>query len=157
MQKKKGFTLIELVMVLVIMSVISLVLGKSLYQAFQTFQTAEQASEADWSGFIAMQRMVSDIHTIRSAASITTISASNFVFTDVSGNSVQYQLSSGNLLRNTQTVTNGITALAFTYYDKNGSVTATASSVRYILISLTATEGTLSLPFVTLAATRVLP
>jgi prepilin-type N-terminal cleavage/methylation domain-containing protein len=157
LKKSLGFTLIELVMVLTIMSVISVVVGKSLFEAFQTFITAQNALEVDWNGFIALQRINNDVHTIRSAASIATISAANFVFTDISGTSVQYQLTGSNLMRNSQILADGIQSLSFTYSDKNGSVTATPSLVRYVTITVTPIEGNLTLPFTTVAATRVYP
>lgn len=154
-QKSKGFTLIELVMVLVIVSVISVVLGKALYQAFQTFITAQNAQEVDWNGLIALQRINNDIHTIRSSASITTIGSNNFVFTDVNGNSVQYQLSGTNLMRNTQVLAAGIQSLSFTYSNASGSATTTPSAVRYVTTTITVAHQNMSLPFVTVTGVRV--
>src|SRR3990167_1516897 len=125
---QNGFTLIELVFSILLMGIISVVVGSILLNGYKTLLTSENISQADWQGFIALERIVNDIHTIRSAADISTISASNLVFTDVNGNSIQFQLSGSTLLRNSQTLASGIQGLTFGYLDANGSTTATASS-----------------------------
>src|SRR5689334_5144417 len=147
MMREKGFTLIELIMVILIVSIISVVVGKTLYHSFQTFLTIQNITEADWTGYASLDRIANDIHRIRSAGDITTISSNNLVFTDISGTSVQFQLSGNSILRNSQTLVSGVSSLSFTYRDKNGSVTATPSSVRYITISVTAQQDNITTSF----------
>ena len=154
MHKQEGFTLLELILSIMIMAVISVVMGRVLFQGYNTMLTSENISTAGWQGLIALERMTNDIHTIRSAADISTISASQFAFTDVSGNSVQFQLSGSTLLRNSATLASGVQSLTFTYLDKNGSVTGTAANVRYILMAMTITQGTMTLAMSTMAGTR---
>jgi prepilin-type N-terminal cleavage/methylation domain-containing protein len=152
--KQAGFTLIELVMVMVIMGIISVVVGKILFQTYQAFATSQNITNADWQGFVALERMSDEIKAIRSSSDISTIAASNLVFTDINGNSVQFQLSGTNLLRNSQTLASGIQSLTFGYQSSSGSTTATASLVRYITISLTVTQGTITTTFSTMVGTR---
>ncbi len=153
-RSQKGFSLVELVMTIVIMGIISVVVGKILLQGYKTFITAQDISAVDWQGLLALESLTNDIHNIRSAADITTISSSSFVFTDMTGTAVTYALSGSTLQRNSLTVASGISALTFSYLDKNGSVTASTSAVRYISISVTAVQNNMSLAFTTLVGTR---
>lgn len=154
---QKGFTLIELVMVIVIVAIISVVISRVLVQSFQTFQTAQNIYEDDWQGFLALERMKTDIHNVRSAADITTATSSQLTFTDANGSSVQYLLSGTLLTRNGQTLASGIQSFALSYLNASGVTTATPALVRYVGISLTASQGTMSLPFATLIGVRVMP
>lgn len=149
-----GFSLIELILVIVILGVISVVVGRILFQGFQNFITGTNISNAEWSSLIAIDRMANDIHTIRSATDISTINSSQFVFTDTSGASVTYQLSGSNLLRNSQTLASGVTGFALSYANSSGAVTATASQVRYVTIAISTTFNNVSSSFTTVSATR---
>lgn len=153
-RSQKGFSLIELIITIVIMGIISVVVGKILLQGYKTFITSQNISDADWQGLMALESITNDIHNIRSAADIITISASTFSFVDMTGTTVTYTLSGSNLQRNSLTVASGMSALTFSYLDKNGSVTASAAAVRYITISVTAVQNTMSLAFSTLVGTR---
>lgn len=153
-RSQKGFSLVELVMTIVIMGIISVVVGKILLQGYKTFITSQDISEVDWQGLLALESLTNDIHNIRSSADITTISSSSFAFTDMTGTSVTYALSGSTLQRNSLTVASGISALTYSYLDKNGSVTASPAAVRYISISVTAVQNNMSLAFTTLVGTR---
>lgn len=154
LRKQTGFTLIELIMVIIIIGVMSVVIGRIMLQGFRSFATSQNITEADWQALVALQRLTSDIHNIRSAADISVIGSSQLNFVDVNGTNVQYSVSSGSLLRNSQTLATGVTAFTLGYLDKTGVTTATLSSVRYISISLTETQGTLVTSFSTLVGTR---
>ena len=97
------------------------------------------------------------MRTIRSSSDISTIQSNQFAFNDVNGNSVQYSLSGQFIMRNSQILSNGVQSLSFSYLDKNGSITSSASAVRYIIIGMTIAEGNLLLPFTTMAAMRGMP
>lgn len=152
--RAKGFTLIELIMVIVIMGVISVVIGRILFSSLQTFITSQNISDDDWQGLLSLNKFTNDVHNIRSANDILTVSASTFSFVDVTGNTVTYQLSGSSLLRGGITLASGVSSIAFSYYDKNYTVTATPTNVRYISFSTTQTQNNLSLSFSTMAGTR---
>lgn len=156
-RRESGFTLIEIVMTLLILSVISVVVGRILFQGLDTFTTSNNISEVDWNGYIALDRIVNDIHNIRSAADITTISSTQLVFVDTSGNTVTYQLSGTTLQRNSVTLASGVTGFSLSYLDKNGATTTTPSSTRYILMTVSLQSGNLTTSFTTLGATRGMP
>lgn len=153
-RSQHGFSLIELVMTIVIMGIISVVVGEILVQGYKTFITTQDISEVDWQGLLALESLTNDIHNIRSAADITTISSSTFSFTDMTGTTITYALSGSTLQRNSLTVASGVSALTFSYLDKDGAVTASATAVRYVSISVTAVQNNMSLAFTTLVGTR---
>lgn len=152
--KKGGFTLIELMATIVLMGIISVMVGHVLLNGYQNFITSQTISQTDWKGLLVLERMSNDIHTIRSANDISIIGANQLVFIDVNSNTVQYQLSGNSLLRNSQTLVNGIQSFNLSYLDKNGSVTAVPSFVRYVLISVAIAQDNLAQSYSTMAATR---
>ncbi|HVE44663.1 MAG TPA: prepilin-type N-terminal cleavage/methylation domain-containing protein [Gammaproteobacteria bacterium] len=153
-KNQEGFSLIELVLVIAMMGIISTIVGKLLLQGFLNFNNTENISNADWQGYTALAHLTDDIHTIRSAADISTVSATQLTFTNQSASSVQYQLSGSTLVRNGTTVAMGITGITFGYLDKNGTTTGTAANVRYITIALSITQGTITTTYNTLVGTR---
>lgn len=152
-----GFTLLELMMVIVIMGIISVVVARIFSNFFQDFVTSQNISETDWRGLLVMNEFTNDVHNIRSANDISTISASGFSFVDMSGTSVTYSLSGSVLLRNSNTLANGVTGLTFAYFDNNYASTAAVANVRYITISTTLTQNNLNQVFSTMAGTRGMP
>jgi len=137
MQKKQqGFTLLELVLVILLTSIIAGVASKIIAQGLTIYLTARYTTDADWQGRLALERMARDIRAV-SSGGISTAAASQLTFTDTNGNSVSYSLSSTSLMRNSQILANGVSTLTFGYFDKNGATTATSSLIRYIKITLT--------------------
>ncbi len=153
-RKQSGFSLIELVITIVLFGIISVVVGRITIAGLNTFLVAQRVSDTDWQGLLVLEMLTNDIHNIRSAGSISTISSSALTFVDVSGTTIAYSLSAGNLQRNGITVANGVTGLTLGYLDSDGVVTATAGNVRYITISVTLMQGNLSQVYTTAVGTR---
>lgn len=143
MKKKTsaGFTLLELVLVILILGILGTAGSVMLAQGIETYYTSQGSSQADWQGRLALERMARDIRTVRSAADITTASASQFQFTDVNNNSVNYTLSGTNLNRGSDVLAEGVSTLTFTYWDNNALVTAVLANIRYVGIQLGITQG----------------
>lgn len=153
-RSKQGFTLIELILVIVIISVISIVVSRILFNSFRMFRISQDIGDTDWQGLLAIESIANDVHDIRSANDITTISPSTFTFVDVGGTSTTYQLSGANLQRGGVTLASNISALSFTYLDEAGVVTATSSLVRFLRVSVTSSQNNLSQNFTSLIGTR---
>lgn len=139
---QRGYTLIELVMVIVLIAILAAIASTLLGQGFKAFISAQNVSDADWQGRVAMERMVRDIRAIRSTGDISTASASQLVFTDVNGNSFSYQLSGNTLMLNSQVLANGISSLTFSYQTLTGATTTTISAIRYVTFTITVTQKT---------------
>jgi prepilin-type N-terminal cleavage/methylation domain-containing protein len=157
MKKKFGFTLIELVVVMVLIGIIAIVVSKILFQGFNAYLTTQNVTDADWQGRLALERMRLDIMGIRSPSDISTASANQLVFTDSNGNSITYTLSGSTLTRSGDILADGINSLQLTYLDKNGSVTATTSAIRYITIQLNVTKSNTNFNVSTSVYPRNLP
>ena len=152
--QQKGFTFIELILVVILLGIISVVIGRILLEGYRTFLTSQSILETDWQGWMALERMVNDIHTIRSAADLSTIQTNQLTFVNTNGNTIQYQLSGSSLMRNNFILASGIQSLNFSYLDANGTTTAIPSAVRYISLSLRVAHDQLTQTVSTLAATR---
>lgn len=156
-RSQQGFTLVELILVIVIMGVISVIVGKILFQSFKTFIASQNISDIAWQSFLPMQDIANDVHSIRSANDIITISATNFSFVNMAGTTITYQLTGSVLTRNSQTLANGVQSLTFGYRNENYAVTTVPANVRYITISASFNQGNLTLPFTTMIGTRGMP
>ncbi|OGT60117.1 MAG: hypothetical protein A3E85_03425 [Gammaproteobacteria bacterium RIFCSPHIGHO2_12_FULL_45_12] len=152
-----GFTLIELIMTILILAIISTVISKFLIQVYQSFIVSQNIAETDWSGLITLDRLTNDIHNIRSADSITTISSQQLSATSMDGSTVQYQVSGSTLLRNGIVLASGLQNFSLTYKDEDNNVTTTPALIRYIAISATFTQNNITSSFTTLAGTRGMP
>jgi prepilin-type N-terminal cleavage/methylation domain-containing protein len=157
MNNQKGVTLIELIMVIVLISIIALASTKMMVNGLTAYQTGKDVMDADWQGRLAMERMMRDLRAIRSPSDITTANSGQIIFTDINGNSVNYSLSGTSLLRNSQTLANGVQSLTFSYLDKNGSTTATLSLIRYITYTLNITQNNSNFNLTTSVYARDLP
>src|SRR3990167_6623069 len=141
MRKLAGFTLIELVMVMVIIGILAAISSVILSQGFNAYFAGKNVTDASWQGVSALEHMARDIRAIRSPSDITAATTSQLVFTNISGSSITYQLSGTTLMRNSQPLADGIQSLTFSYFSRNGAVTATPSLICYIRITLNVTQN----------------
>jgi prepilin-type N-terminal cleavage/methylation domain-containing protein len=162
LKKHYGFTLIELVIVITILSIIAGFGSEIISQAFTGYFDSKYLIDADWQARVALERMQRDIREVRSPTDITTAAGSNLIFVDTSGNTITYSLSGTTLNRRTnanavQVLADGIQSIAFTYFDRNGVITATLANIRYITISLNITLNNTNYTVTTSVYGRNLP
>ncbi len=138
-RQQTGFTLIEMIMVILLLGIIGAVTVKVLSQGLLAVQTEQLVNDAVWQGQIAIQRMVREISMARSPADISTASADTFAFTDINGNTITYARGKTTLTRNGIALADGISSLTFSYQDRNGNTTADATTIRYVTISINVT------------------
>jgi len=175
LRRTRGFSLLEMLIVLAVFTLIVGGIFTSLSQGQIRYQFEQEVAEVQQSARNAMDIMVREIklagfpkasyydsgqnwtsaNSNRVAAGFITINATNLVFeADVEEDSivdrVDYNLSNGTLSRSAQDkqagggapaavyqlLASNVTALTFTYLDSNQAVTATASQVRSVMISL---------------------
>jgi prepilin-type N-terminal cleavage/methylation domain-containing protein len=140
-RKQQGFTLIELISVMVLVSIIVAISSQMLAQGFNAYLTSEDIIDANWQGQMAIERMVRDIRTVRSANDISVKTSSAFTFVNLAGNTMAYSLSGSNLMLNGNILANGVNSLTFTYYDKNGTPGASTANLNYVNIALNITQN----------------
>jgi len=141
LKKEQGFTMIELIMVIVLLGILAVPAAQILSTAFKSYLTAQAITEANWQGQIAMERMARDIADVASSSSVSTMTSNQFQFIDMSGNSLNYTLSGTNLMSNAQILASGVSSLTFNYYDQNGNTVTTNTNLHVVSISLTITEN----------------
>jgi prepilin-type N-terminal cleavage/methylation domain-containing protein len=145
LQKSKGFTLLEVIIVIVVLGIVASITGPMIYTAAEASKTQGDLSTVLGQARTSMIRMSRDLRNIRSnSATDLAIGASSLSMVEVDTSSVAYTLSGSDLLRNGQILAQGISNLAFSYYDSSGAVTAVSTSVRYIGFSFTATQNDVS-------------
>ena len=138
MAKVKGYTLIELVTVMVIIGIIAAIGTPLLMETADAWSYASRfQNNAVLSAIVAQNRMSREIRRLKNDTSVTTATSSQFSFTDVNNNATTFNLSGNTLMRNSDGLLDNVTSLSFTYYDDNNAVIATpAVSPNYTDIRL---------------------
>ncbi len=144
MRMQKGFSLIELISVIVISSIVAGIIGSALSTGFFGYFLATSMNPLSNQATIAMTRMSNDL---RNAASFTSIGASSVTFTDAANNAYVYDNTSCGastlcLTKNggtPSTLVTGVTTLTFSYYASTLAVTGLAAAVRAVTVNLTLT------------------
>jgi len=145
----KGFTLIELIMVIVICCILANIGSYVLIAGFNAYTTNQNIMTANNQARMALERMTRDIHSVNSSASITTATSSQFSFVNISGTSITYQLTGTKLMRTAQVLADNVSSLSFSYLDKNGTTTAVLANIRYINVNLIIKLGVVQYPMIT--------
>lgn len=153
----KGFTLIELTIVMVIIGIVAVIGGVILIQAFEAGNASRNLIDATWQSRLALQRMTDEIREAHNIIS-TTDNQHILSFTSINGTTITYNLSGNHLVRNNTTLADSVTALTFTYLNTNNQ-TLTYSpldidTVRCINISTTISKNHVTTSFQTLACPR---
>jgi len=155
---RKGITLIELVMTMVLMGIVALVVANALSTGVTAFFTTDNRKESLDQGRIALDRMAKEIRNLRDSDDVNASSATQFCFTDTEGVQINYSYAGTNLRRATGNCTAGsgatlsanITSFSFDYIRADGTVDASfvdtdpdnpATDTKKIRITLTSTAS----------------
>lgn len=153
-RQARGFTLVELVIVILLLSVISAVGSRLLSAGFNGYLLARDLTDADWQGRIALERMTRELRDIPQG-NLNAVAANQVSFTDWDNVTlVTYSLAGNTLMRNARPLADGIAALNFTYLDSAFQVTAVPANVRYISVTVNVTQGGTNLSYRSAVYTR---
>ena len=141
MKHHRGFSMIELIIVITILAILTAITLPMLYAGFHSYFLQRDLSDANWQGRLALSRMTRDIHNLPATNSISTASSTQFAFTSHNNANVSYTLSGTNLQRNALTLANGVNAIVLGYYDSTGTSTSTIANIRYVSIELNITHN----------------
>lgn len=158
MSSSKGFTLIELVIVIVLISVIAAMVGLMLNQGFLNYSTAKPITTLAGKGNVAADNLMREL---KSAQSISAIAATSLTYTNQAGQQIVINLSGSTLQRNVngggdQALCAGVSSLSFEYYNAAFDSTATPASVLFVTLAMTVTDGAASYSLMTATTLRAL-
>jgi prepilin-type N-terminal cleavage/methylation domain-containing protein len=139
-----GFTLIEIVVTMMVLSIITVICSRILGAGLTSYVAAQNISDADWQMRVALESMTREIRNIRSDSDITAATATTLSFTDNFNTAISYSYSGNTILQNSQILAEGVTAFAFTYYNNALTATTTATAVSLVQLNVTFAENNTS-------------
>lgn len=164
---KKGFSLIEIMVAIAIMSILSIAMMKTYTGFTRVYTTQEVAAGVQQDLRAALNIMTQDIRmagfdpTDSDNFGVEVATATNIRITsdtDIDGvvdqsnferitynlnagtNQLQQILYQGTASESTQPVVDNVTNLTFTYLDEDNNITATPADIRTVIISMTIQE-----------------
>ena len=138
---KKGFSLIEAIVMIVLIAVLSSVFAVYIREGFNAWRFQSGQKNMVLSGRTALNRIIRELKHINKNTNI--YSSSNqyrICFLDVMNNVVTYESSGTDLLRNSEVLLENLQTpdgLSFTYLDKNGLQTGNKSHIQVVRCRLT--------------------
>lgn len=148
MRTIKGFTLIEMIIVMVITGIIVVIAASIFRSGFTNYFAAVNATALSNQATYAMARMSKEL---QQAKSFTAATATNMTFTTTNGSTISYSWSNPVITRTgstAQTLSNQVTSFSLSYYQSDFSATATLNLVRAVTISMTLSNGNERIPLI---------
>lgn len=136
-----GYTLVEMVTVVVIMSIIGLVSTYAIIEGAKIYARTAPSMQASYQARLAIGWLRRDLHDMKDTDSITTFTSTALTFDDTSSNTLAYSLSAGNLSRNGDLLAQGVTSLTFTYWKSDGTTASAAADLHLVEVDLTVQFG----------------
>lgn len=142
-----GFTLVELVLVIVLLGIVSAVAAIPLMEGARIFTSGEVRADLNNQGRLAVERMAREIRMARSRTAADLpgcCNAGTFSFVNLNGIAIAYTTAAGNTITQNGTVlaAGDTVVLNFSYFQQNGVTPATlATQVWSIQIDLTVTRS----------------
>jgi prepilin-type N-terminal cleavage/methylation domain-containing protein len=133
----KGFTLIEMIVVMVITGIVTAISATMISASFNSYFTGVNVTTLNNQASIAMLRISKEL---QQATKFTAINATNTTFTTTGGSTITYSWTTPTLTRtgtSAQAVNNQVTSFALTYYQSSFATTASLTLVRAVTISMT--------------------
>ena len=152
----RGWTLVELIMVMVIIGLLAVFLGPMLLNAVKAYNRTQVTINTYAKMRYAMERMTREIAAVRrnpadtTAFQVSTMTAASLQFFKEDGTEVGITSAAGSATltyvgTGTGTLSDAVTALAFSYYRHDGATAAAnATELEFVEIALTVTDGTTS-------------
>ncbi len=141
---RKGFTIIELVISMVIIGIIGSVVALYNLQAFRSWVFADKQSRLTVSTRNALYRMVREIKGAKTPSGILIWDPSVLSFRDTSDAIVTYSQSGTRLYRGADVIAEDLTdpgGLSFGYYNNAGAPALIKNDIRVISIRLSTQSG----------------
>ena len=154
MRPASGWTLVELIMVMVIVGILAVFVGPVLLNAVKAYDRTQTTVDTYAKMRYALERMAREIAAIRRRGANTTqfdiasMTGTNLTFTKEDGTQVAIATAGSNLNLTyvgtaTGVLTDRVSALNFAYFRHDGATpAANETEVEFVEIALTLTDGT---------------
>jgi prepilin-type N-terminal cleavage/methylation domain-containing protein len=158
MCRARGWTLIELIMVMVIVGILAIFIGPMLLNAIKAYDRTQTTVGTYGKMRYAMERMAREIAAVRRSATdttdfdVATMTAGTFSFFKEDGTQVTITLAGTDLNityagTGTGLLADGVGALAFAYYRSDGAnVAANATQLAFVEVNMTISDGSTNYP-----------
>jgi prepilin-type N-terminal cleavage/methylation domain-containing protein len=141
--KKNGFTMVEVVLVIILVAILAGVTGNIIMQGADSYRLQYYRRDLMYQAKNALNRMDKEIRMVRghAATDILTLTANDLEFVSVNGDTIRFSLSGDNIVRTLNGIANilckDVSGLTFSYLKKDGTAALTAEDVWSIVIGLT--------------------
>ena len=162
--KQRGFTIMEMIVVTVIIGIIFATGAMLVGRSFEHFSTTRDVSDIEGQARVALERASRELRAIRGKSSNADLdigTANEISFRNTSGTLIRFYRDAGSnrFMRQENTGTaqplaDYISALTVTYHDQGGASTGTRALVYYITVGITVTRGNFSNNFSTAVKVR---
>jgi prepilin-type N-terminal cleavage/methylation domain-containing protein len=151
----EGFTLMEIILVLVLIGIMAGVLVPTLQEGVQSYTVTETRGDLTAQARQAATRMIRELRNIQKEAdntpNISSANVTTVTFVDVLDNTITFNLSGGTVQRNSDALVEQVSNLSFRYFNAtNAELTSLPlnatdrNNVRRILVVLTLADGSLT-------------
>lgn len=135
---KKGFTVIELIIVMVVIGILAAISAPLIDQAARSAGMIYDVSDVSAQGKTSFTQF---LRALRSVQSISAMTSSSLSYTDIDHKNIAITYSSNVIYRseNGGTARSWLTdvdSLSLTYQDSAGATTATPANVRYVTVNI---------------------
>ncbi len=163
-RRQYGFTLAEMIVVIIIVGIIFAVGAMLVGRSFENFTLSRDATDIEGQARVALERIGRELREVRGKSSSTDLdigTANEITFRDVSGTQIRFYRdgATNRLMRQenagtAQPLADSITAMSISYFDRNAASTGTLTEVYYIKAGITVNKGSLNDNFSTTVKVR---
>ncbi len=132
-----GYTLIEMVLTVVVLSIIGLTSSKVIIESMKVYAQTAPTLDASYQAHLAVRHLQRDIRNMRDTSTITALTPTALTFDDVEGHTLEFNLTAGDLTRNGDLLARGVSSFGFRYFQQDGSVATGPGNLHLIEIDLT--------------------
>lgn len=154
--KKSGFTLLEFIIGMTAGVAIALV-AVFLFAPVDNWVYTQSRRSGTSENSAAMMRMLKEIRRIKTPGQIQIFDADHLQFIDIDDQTVDFQKSGTDLLRDADVLARNVQGLTFSYMDEEGNVTTDVGEIRVVRVELVTTSGAQTIRLQSSARIRNLP